>query len=64
MSNTTNSNSSFMNISGLRRAGGILMVGLMLAGCRGTISDKPAIHPQMNMDQQDRKEAQEVNNFF
>ena len=44
-----------MNISGLRRAGGILMVGLMLAGCRGTISDKPAIHPQMNMDQQDRK---------
>ena len=64
MSNKLNSNSSFMNISGLRRAGGILMVGLLLAGCRGTISEKPAIHPQMNMDQQDRKEAQEVNNFF
>ncbi len=64
MSNTTNSNSSFMNTKGLRKAGGILLVGLMLAGCRGTISEKPAIHPQLNMDQQPRKEAQEVNNFF
>ncbi len=53
-----------MSISGFRKVGGIVMVGLLLAGCRGTISDKPAIHPQMNMDQQDRKEAQEVNNFF
>lgn len=50
--------------SGLRKAGGIMLVGLMLAGCRGTISEKPAIHPNMNMDQQPRKEAQEVNNFF
>jgi mono/diheme cytochrome c family protein len=64
MSNKVNSNSSNMSISGLRKAGGILLVGLLLTGCRGTISDKPAIHPQMNMDQQDRKEAQEVNNFF
>lgn len=64
MSNTTNRISSFMNTKGLKQAGGILVVGLMLAGCRGTISDKPAIHPNMNMDQQERKEAQEVNNFF
>ena len=64
MSNKTNMNSSFMKISGLHKAAGILMVGLLLAGCRGTISEKPAIHPNMNMDQQDRKEAQEINNFF
>lgn len=48
----------------LKRAGSVLVVGLMLSGCRGSISEKPPIHPNMNMDQQPRKEAQEVNNFF
>lgn len=56
--------SSFMNTKGLGKAGGVLLVGLMLSGCRGTISEKPPIHPNMNMDQQPRVEAQEVNNFF
>jgi len=53
-----------MNRSGLQKAGGVLLVALLLSGCRGSISEKPAIHPNMNMDQQPRKEAQEVNNFF
>lgn len=53
-----------MNASDLKKAGGILLVGLMLSGCRGTISDKPPVHPNTNMDFQPRKEAQEVNNFF
>ena len=35
-----------------------------MSSCRGTLSEKPAIHPQLNMDQQDRKEAQETNIFF
>lgn len=56
--------STFMNTNGLRKAGGVLLVGLMLSGCRGSISEKPPIHPNMNMDQQPRVEAQEVNNFF
>lgn len=53
-----------MNACDLKKAGGILLVGLMLSGCRGTISDKPPVHPNTNMDFQPRKEAQEVNNFF
>lgn len=56
--------SSFMNLKGIKRAAGIFAVGALLVGCRGTISEKPSIHPNMNMDQQPRKEAQEVNNFF
>lgn len=64
MSNTLNRISTFMKTSGLGKVGGIVLVGLLMSGCRGTISEKPAIHPQLNMDQQDRKEAQEVNNFF
>lgn len=42
----------------------ILALSLVLGGCRGMKSEKTPIHPNMNMDQQDRKEAQEVNNFF
>ena len=53
-----------MNTSDLKKAGGILLVGLMLSGCRGTISEKPPIHPNTNMDFQPRKEAQELNNFY
>tara|TARA_R110000868_G_scaffold383578_9_gene650722 strand:+ start:14883 stop:15890 length:1008 start_codon:yes stop_codon:yes gene_type:complete len=53
-----------MNLKGIKRAAGIFAVGALLVGCRGTISEKPPIHPNMNMDQQLRKEAQEQNNFF
>ncbi len=56
--------SSFMNLTGIKRAAGIFAIGALLVGCRGTISEKPPIHPNMNMDQQPRKEAQEENNFF
>lgn len=53
-----------MKTKGLAKAGGVLLVGLMLSGWIVSISEKPPIHPNMNMDQQPRKEAQEVNNFF
>ncbi len=36
----------------------------LFGACQGQISEKPPVHPQMNMDQQDRKEAQEENTFF
>lgn len=43
---------------------GVFALGISLSACQGQLSDKPPIHPNMNMDQQPRKEAQEVNNFF
>lgn len=60
---TTNSNHriSFMH---LKKTLSIVVLGAVLVGCRGTVSEKPAIHPNMNMDQQPRKEAQEENAFF
>ena len=36
---------------------GMALLGLLISSCRGTLSEKPAIHPQLNMDQQDRKET-------
>ncbi len=36
----------------------------LLAGCRGTISEKSPIHPNPNMDAQQKFEAQEANAFF
>lgn len=36
----------------------------VLTSCRGTISKKPPVHPNMNMDQQKRFEPQEENDFF
>ena len=56
--------SSFMSLKGFSKAAGVLAVGILMSGCRGTISEKPPIHPNLNMDQQPRMEAQEVNNFF
>ena len=42
-----------------------LVVGLMLiAGCRGTPSKKPPVHPNLNMDFQPRFDPQEENDFF
>ncbi len=43
---------------------GIFALGITLASCKGQLSEKPPIHPNLNMDMQPRKEAQEVNNFF
>lgn len=37
---------------------------LLLAGCRGTISEKPPIHINPNMDFQNRFDPQEANPFF
>lgn len=37
---------------------------LVLAGCRGMKSEKPPIHPNPNMDHQQRFEEQERNPFF
>lgn len=41
-----------------------LLIPLVIASCRGQISEQEPIHPNMNMDQQDRFEAQEENPFF
>ena len=42
----------------------IAIVSIGLISCRGSIKKKPPIHPNMNMDQQNRFEAMEENNFF
>ncbi|MBD3615016.1 MAG: c-type cytochrome [Gracilimonas sp.] len=53
-----------MNFKGMFKIAGLCALGISLSACQGQLSDKPPIHPNMNMDQQPRKEAQEVNNFF
>lgn len=42
----------------------VLLASMILVSCRGQISEKPPIHPQQNMDFQNRFEAQEENPFF
>ena len=42
----------------------VLVVLSALPGCRGMKSGKPPIHPNLNMDFQQRLEAQEPNAFF
>ncbi len=37
---------------------------IVLTSCRGQTSEKPPIHPNMNMDQQERFDPQERNEFF
>lgn len=64
MIKSNNGISSFMNRKGINKIIGLLAITALFVGCRGTISEKPPIHPNMNMDQQERKEAQEENNFF
>ena len=39
-------------------------VVLLGAGCQGSLSDKPPVHLNQNMDFQERFDAQEANNFF
>lgn len=41
-----------------------IAVPFALISCRGQISEEEPVHPNMNMDQQDRFEGQEENNFF
>ncbi len=41
-----------------------LLGAMALAGCRGGVSEKPPIHLNPNMDDQERFEAQEANPFF
>jgi mono/diheme cytochrome c family protein len=55
---------SGMNVKGILKVASVFALGISLSACQGQISEKPPIHPNMNMDQQPRKEAQEVNNFF
>lgn len=42
----------------------VLLGTLAAAGCRGTISDEPPVHPNLNMDFQNKFEPQEANRFF
>lgn len=42
----------------------ILATALVFISCRGEKFDHQPVHPNMNMDQQERYEAQEENNFF
>lgn len=53
-----------MNFKGLIKAVGIFAIGVSLTGCQGQLSDKPPVHPNLNMDQQLRVDPQEENNFF
>ena len=42
----------------------VLATALLLGGCRGMESDRPPIHPNLNMDMQNRFDAQEANPLF
>ncbi len=42
----------------------LLLISVMLMSCRGQKSEKPPIHPQLNMDFQERFNAQQENRFF
>ena len=53
-----------MNFKEMFKIAGMVALGVSLSACQGQLSEKPPVHPNMNMDQQPRKEAQEVNNFF
>lgn len=48
----------------LSRLIGVVALLLAVAGCRGTVSEKPPVHPVLNMDFQEKYEAQEANDFF
>lgn len=59
-----NQQTSLMTAKNILKIACLSGAALVFASCRGQISEKPPIHPNMNMDQQPRKEAQEVNEFF
>ena len=62
----TNKNeiTSLMTTKNILKMACLSGAALVFASCRGQISEKPPVHPNMNMDQQPRMEAQEVNKFF
>ncbi len=43
---------------------GLLVAAMVMTGCRGALSDKPPVHPNLNMDFQEKFQAQEANDFF
>ncbi len=43
---------------------GALLIALLLAGCRGTESSNPPVHPNLNMDFQQKYQEQEANPLF
>jgi mono/diheme cytochrome c family protein len=53
-----------MNVSKYTKSIAVLALGLVLSSCRGEPFKEQPVHPNMNMDQQSRKEAQETNAFF
>lgn len=55
---------SFMTAKNILKIACLSGAAFVFASCQGQISEKPPVHPNMNMDQQPRKEAQEVNEFF
>ena len=59
-----NEQTSLMTAKNIFKIACLSGAALVFASCRGQISEKPPIHPNMNMDQQPRKEAQEENEFF
>lgn len=59
-----NQQTSLMTAKNILKIACLSGAAFVFASCRGQISEKPPIHPNMNMDQQPRKEAQEVNEFF
>lgn len=59
-----NEQTSLMTTKNIFKIACLSGAALVFASCRGQISEKPPVHPNMNMDQQLRKEAQEENAFF
>jgi mono/diheme cytochrome c family protein len=53
-----------MKVLIIRLLAAITLLALTASGCRGGTFSEPPIHFQHNMDQQDRFEAQEPNDFF
>ena len=43
---------------------GLALLAVSLSACRGTVSHEPPVHPVLNMDFQERYEAQERNDFY
>lgn len=56
--------SSLMNVKNFIKIACFGGAAVIFASCQGQISEKSPVHPNMNMDQQERFEAQEQNNFF
>lgn len=42
----------------------VIALAVILSSCRGQLSEEEPVHPNMNMDQQERFEPQEKNEFF